>query len=345
MNRRQFWAIPLVLLALFLCGGLLLWLMQSWVERTETVYAGYGEAARRNPFYAADRLLDRLGFTVHSVRRLSDLPDSLAAADTLFVAIPTYALSAAESQHLLDWVERGGHLVVGVQHEYRPGQKFDYLLEPLQVHSGRVESATTDPIAIKMDDAIPPLQVRFRSRFRLNDEVWQQIPWGDGRVTLLTDIGLFDNERLPDYDHADFLWTLVQRAERDGEVWLQYRTLVPSLAQLLWQHAWMPLAGLVLTLLAALRLYGRRLGPLLVPRSGERRRLVEHLQASSRFLWRRGAGPALLQAARQYALHRLERRRADAARTIVLDDSDQPLTERELVDVLQRLQRFNRHRR
>ena len=345
MSRRWPWLIPLVLLALVLGGGLLAWLSQHWIERAETVYTGYGETARRNPFYAADRLLSRLGATVHSVRRLADLPDSLSAADTLLVAIPTYALTAAESQRLLDWVARGGHLVIGVRHEYQPGRGVDRLLDPLQIRSHRVESTATDPATITTGDAMPPLQVRFRSELRLNDEVWRQQPWGQGTVTLLTDIDPFNNERLADHDHADFLWRLVRRSERGGEVWLQYRTLVPSLAQLLWQHAWMPLAGAILILLAALWSHNRRLGPLLVPRSGERRRLIEHLRASSRFLWRQGAGPMLLQAARQYALRRLEHRRPDAVPAVVLDDSDQPLSARALVETLQTLQRLNRHRR
>lgn len=345
MTRRWPWSIALALLALALGGGLLLWLSQHWIEPVETVYTGFGETARRNPFYAADRLLSRLGTTVHSVRRLADLPDSLPAADTLLMAIPTYALTAAESQRLLDWVARGGHLIIGVRHKYQPGQGVDHLLDPLQVRSHRVESTATDPATITTGDAMPPLQVRFQSELRLNDEVWRQIRWSEGQVTLLTDIDLFDNERLADHDHADFLWRLVQRPERGGEVWLQYRTLVPSLAQLLWRHAWMPLAGLILTLLATLWTCGPRLGPLLVPRSGERRRLAEHLQASSRFLWRHGAGPILLQVARQYALRRLEHRRSDAASVVVLADSDQPLNDRALVETLQTLQSIDRHRR
>ncbi|MFO7642625.1 MAG: DUF4350 domain-containing protein, partial [Candidatus Competibacteraceae bacterium] len=63
-------------------------------------------------------------------------------------------------------------------------------------------------------------------------------------MTLLTDINLFSNARLPDHDHADFLWALSQQ-NPNGQIWLQYRMLLPSLAQLLWQHAWMPLLGLM----------------------------------------------------------------------------------------------------
>ena len=284
-SRRRVWLMLLIPSALFIAGGLAWWLSQNLVKRSAEVYIGYGEAARRNPFYLAERLLIRLGATAQSIRRLDELPDPLNPADTLLVAIPTYVLSAGEAQRLLHWVGQGGHLIIGVQHPYQPGQGRDHLLNPLA------------------------------------------------------------NERLIDHDHADFLWALFQQNPPGGAFWLQYRTLAPSLAHLLWQYAWMPLLGVLLTLLAMLWRSSRRLGPVLIPRSGEQRRLAEHLQASSRFLWRHGAGPMLLQAARHYAQRRMERRRpgssSDAA---LLEHSDQPLNERELIDTLQTLQRLNRPR-
>lgn len=349
MNKRRFLLILLGLLTLLIGGGLLLWLNQHLVKRSETVYTGYSEAAQRNPFYAADRLLTRLGRTVHSVRRLADLPDPLTIADAILIATPTYALSAADSQRLLDWAAQGGHLIIGVQHEYEPGQGHDHLLSPLEAQSHRAESISTDPIPVQLDASQLPLRVQFHSRLRLNEAFWQQYQWGEGLITLLVDISLFTNGRLADHDHADFLWALLQQQDRNGQVWLQYQPLTPSLAQLLWQYAWMPLVGLTLTLLALLWLYSRRLGPLLIPRSGEHRRLAEHLYASSRFLWRHGAGPALLQAARQYTLRRLEHRRSGSAtaahpNVAALDNSDQPLHDAELIRTLQTLQHLNRHR-
>ncbi len=335
---RRFWWVLLTLLALLLVSGLALWLSQHLVQRDEEVYAGYGEAAQRNPLYAADRLLTRLGRAVHSVRRLNDVSDPLDPADTVFLALPTYALSAADSQRLLEWAQQGGHLIIGVQHEQEPGQGLDHLLNALQIRSHRVEATTSDPEPITLNDAALPLQVRFQSDLRLNDAPWQSIRRGRGRVTLLSDPGLFDNRRLADHDHADFLWALLQH-NPGGAVWLQYRRLTPALAQLLWQRAWMPLLGLTLTLLAALWHYSRRLGPVLTPRASEPRRLVDHLQASSRFLWRHGAGPMLLHAARQFVQRRRAGAPPDAA---VLDCSDQPLTERDLLHLLQTLQRLNR---
>ncbi|MCB1821619.1 MAG: hypothetical protein KDI73_08580 [Candidatus Competibacteraceae bacterium] len=262
MTHPRLWLIPLILLALFSVGGVLLWLSQHLIQRSEEVYTGYDEAARRNPFYLAERLLTRLGRTVHSVRRLDELPHPLHIMDTLLIAIPSYALSAADSQWLLDWVKAGGHLLVSVQQPYEPGQGRDHLLNSLEVHSQRVEEPVADPVSVKLSAAMTPLQVRFRADLRLNGDFWRSFEWGAGRITLLTDLSLFTNGRLAEHEHADFLWGLLHQSDPGGELWLQYRMLTPSLAQLLWQYAWMPLAGLILTLMTALWSYSQRLGPL-----------------------------------------------------------------------------------
>lgn len=345
MTRRRLWLILLILLALLSASGVLLWLSQNLVQRREEIYTGYDEAARRNPFYLADRLLARLGRTIHSVRRLDELPYPLDTKATLLAAIPSYALSAADSQRLLDWVDQGGHLLISVQHAYEPGQGFDHLLNLLEIYTQRIENPGVEPVPVKLNETMPPLQVRFRSSLQLNNAFWQFVQWGEGQVTLLTDLSLFTNDRLTQYDHADFLWALLQQGHPGGEIWLQYRMLTPSLMQLLWQYAWMPLVGLILTLLAVLWSFSQRLGPLQIPRSGEQRRLAEHLRASARFLWRQGAGPVLLQAARHYTLRQVKRRQPGSpSDSALLTHSDQPLSERDLVQTLQTLQRINRPR-
>ena len=338
--------IGLAVLALLVIAALGLWLDQNLVQREEETWSGYGQAVRRNPFYTADRLLVRLGRTVHSVRSLHDLPSPLPPVGTVLLNTPSTVLSAAETQRLLDWVEQGGHLLASVEHEHTLGQKGDHLLNALAVHSYRPEQQCppTEPVLVQIAPDQPPFQVRFRGgNLRLNGDYWQRFPRGKGQVTLLADSGLFTNSHLSDHDHARFLWGLMQR-NPDGPLWLQYRMQLPSFLELLWDRAWLPLSGLLLTLLAFLWHSSRRLGPVLATHAGTRRRLAEHLEASSRFLWRQGAGPVLLHATRQYTLRRLQRRltlgEAEALLTTVLQDSDQPLTEACLIKTLQALQRL-----
>ena len=82
----------------------------------------------------------------------------------------------------------------------------------------------------------------------------------------------------------------------------------PSLAQLLWQHGWMPIVALLITLLSVIWANGQRLGPIVLLRDGGRRSLLEHVRASGGFLWRHGAGETLLATMRQRILRTLERR-------------------------------------
>ncbi|MDG4551480.1 MAG: DUF4350 domain-containing protein [Candidatus Contendobacter sp.] len=347
MTQPRLVLVGVGVLALLIVAGAGLWLSQNLVKRSEDVWTGYGEAARRNPFYAADRLLTRLGRAVHSVRRPRDLPPTLDPADTVLMTVPSHVLTAAEVQRLLAWVDRGGHFLIGVRREYEPGQSGDHLLNALATRSHTpTQCAPNQPVPVQPDPAAPPLQVDFHAGLRLNGDFWRTIPWGQGQVTLLTDLRLFANGRIEDHDHAGFLWALMQRNPA-GTIWLQYRMQLPSLTQLLWEQAWMPLVGLMLTLLAALWHYSRRLGPILLPRADAQRRLVEHLDASSRFLWRHGAGPALLHAARHYTLRRLRHRQPGAAESSLdaaLADSDQPLDAAALLHTLQTLQRLNRTR-
>ncbi len=340
--RRSVWiGMGLLTLLVAVAGGW--WLQQNLVQDSREEWTGYSETVRRNPLYLAERLLIRLGRTAHSVRRLQDLPADLKTADTVLMTAPSFVLSAAETRRWLAWVAQGGHLLIRVEREHEPGQSGDHLLNALQVRSHKPEQcAPGGPSAVQPDPARPPLHVRFAGNLRLNTDGWQALAWGQGQVTLLTDLNMFANTQLDDYEHAGFLWALLQR-NPDGAIWLQYQMQLPSLLQLLWERAWVALIVLLLTLLATLWHASRRLGPLLAPRADAQRRLVEHLDASSRFLWRRGAGPVLLQAARHYTLRRIQRRQGRDAEMLAsaLTDSDQPLNETTLLQTLRTLQRLN----
>lgn len=318
MTRARWWVVAgLVGLVL---TGLGYWLSQQLIREPAYVLTGYEGEARRNWLYAAERLLVRLGREAHSVRTLAALPDPLAITDTVLLNTPGYALSAAKVEALLGWVESGGHLICTVYEDYVPGRGGDELLEALNVQVRDV-GAPTEPVAIQLAED-QTWQVQFRgdrclddlqgnADWRVADEHGNRLlsyRWGEGRVTVLSELGLFSNNRLAEHDHADFLWQLLRLEGREGAVWLQYVPRVPSLLQLLVQHGWPMLLGLLLTLAVALWSYRERLGPVLVTREDERRRLLEHVQASGRFLWRQGEQPALLDSVRHYLEYRLERR-------------------------------------
>ncbi|MFO1430245.1 MAG: DUF4350 domain-containing protein [Candidatus Competibacteraceae bacterium] len=306
-------------LVLLLLAGLGYWLDRHLQREPDYVLTEAATIVRRNRFYAAERLLTRLGSQAHSVPELNDLPAQLDGNAALVLSLPSYVLTPTRTAALLDWVAVGGHLLIGVYQTYEPGRGDDPLLDALQVKVWKADRWSETPLQLAPTPGKPALQVQFQSLYYLQAQGLEairqaadlqgnrllQYSWGWGWVTVLSDLDPFTNDRLAEYDHADLLWALV--GDRPA-VWLQYRPRVPSLLQLLWIYAWMPLLGLLLALTAAIRTYSYRLGPLLPTRTEERRSLLEHLQAGGRFLWHHNAQAALLDAVRQRLAARLEQR-------------------------------------
>ncbi len=107
---------------------------------------------------------------------------------------------------------------------------------------------------------------------------------GEGLLTLLSDGGMFHNDRIGEQDHAFLLAMLTEDA---GKVWFLYSSDMPSLPVLLWQRfPFLLSCVLILLLLGGWRLATASSGPLLAPRAGERRNLLEHVEATAQYGWR-----------------------------------------------------------
>ncbi len=320
--RRTFWLSGFVLLlALGLGAALTYWLRQHLVDKPVYIATDYQGEARRNRLYAAHRLLERLGASVQSVAMFSELPRTLAATDTVLLTTPGYGLTQARAKSLLRWVATGGHLLFSTYQPYTPGHGGNPLLDSLSVQVEEVNQKTPQRVTLQHGSPTRQLTLALQSNLSLHgrrgDAVWQatdgdrvyllQYSWGDGLITVVNDLALFDNERLADHDHADLLWLLLGNPDRKGIVWLQYIRQVPSLLRLLWELAWMPLLGAIFTTIAGLWAASYRLGPRLIPVTHAQRSLREHLQASGRFLWRQDGQADLLNAVRQRTVPQIER--------------------------------------
>lgn len=317
MSRKLLWGAIIVLLLALLAYAV----GRNIVLEPYTLDTGYQDAARRNDWLAAERLLTRLDITAVSVRDLNDLNWPPAPQDTLLLATPGYAIDRTRSEQLLDWVAAGGHLLLTVYDDYEPGDGGDALLDHFGVASLEHPSRPTE-LDLQLTPDGDTLTLWPRGPYLLADNSDAALivageeagahllryGWGDGYVTILSDFSMFSNERLGDHDHADLLWQLLEADTRQGTVWLQYLPRVPSLTELLWRYGWMPLLGLLLTLACAVWAYSGRLGPILVPRVTGGRSLAEHIQASGRFLWRQGVGATLVTAAQQRLFHAAQRR-------------------------------------
>lgn len=136
---------------------------------------------------------------------------------------------------------------------------------------------------------------------------------GKGRVVMLA-TNYFNNQALPLYDHAELLLHLTHLAP-GGHV-----QLVRMLATVPWYAAlWNGFPLLIVSLAAALLLWlwraVRRFGPMLPDPLPRRRALMEHVNASGRWLWQSPAGRiALLEATRSAALAAVGRRAPELLR-------------------------------
>ncbi|MDX1693097.1 MAG: DUF4350 domain-containing protein [Ketobacteraceae bacterium] len=145
-------------------------------------------------------------------------------------------------------------------------------------------------------DQKPPIQVQFASYSHLHDASGDavtpdtyypnqilQYPVGQGMVTALTSHQMWSNTNIGWYDHAYFLWLLVQNA---GKVWFVFDRESDSLLSLMMEHLLEPLVAALLLLALYLWHRAKRFGPVKPEPELARRSLMEHLLASARFNWR-----------------------------------------------------------
>jgi hypothetical protein len=158
--------------------------------------------------------------------------------------------------------------------------------------------------------AMMPLQIAFEPDYHIEDVSGTahvpnpQAPVhmleyrrGAGKITVLTDYFIFNDDNIGDFDHAFLLWWLVQESPR---VWLIHDKDSDSLLSLIWETApWLVVAG-ALWLAAYLLRRGRRFGPARTDDHVARRQWLEHVDASADFLWRAGQSGKLLAEARQH---------------------------------------------
>ena len=99
------------------------------------------------------------------------------------------------------------------------------------------------------------------------------------------------------FDHAELFLRFLSWKAKPKNVWLISDSTFPSWAQWLWFHAW----AVLLWIFALLGLWilgrARRFGPILSDEEPERRPLLEHIDASARWIWNAPDGPQTLLSA------------------------------------------------
>ncbi len=118
----------------------------SCEKRTIELPSGYTGEAARNPYLAAQRVLERLGTKVQSLPDLSALARLPPENATLIVPTARRALGRARAAELLEWVARGGHLVVVSWQLFDDPQRSpDPVLDPIGVRQYLNDFAAEEP--------------------------------------------------------------------------------------------------------------------------------------------------------------------------------------------------------
>lgn len=294
------------------------WHTYERVERTIDL-PPRGEASY-NPLYALKIALQAEGLRAESRQRLRLREIPPGPRDTVLILNDPRTLSQRDVVGLLDWVDGGGHLIVRVPPPdrgsavARPGLLFAMLrLKVLPLPSDCM------PLLVPRE----PQHVEFcgGARFGMNG-VDPVLSWGDlingyvyvrlahgaGRIDVLSDLDFLTNAKLKDGPHIALTRQLLQPNYGAGIVHLVYAASMPPLWRLLLDRAWMAMLPLLLALLAWLWMRMQRSGPRLPSPIGERRSLLEHVQASGEHLYRYGRAYALHAAALDAFLVRLRRR-------------------------------------
>jgi hypothetical protein len=303
--------IPLVTLALVVLG--VLWFLQTYERVPGKEYVPASGEARLRDFLAAERFAERMGLRTTELRSLADL-DTLARSGVLLMPGHRQALDAPRVARLLAWVEAGGHIVVEAE---LPGVE-DPLLTALGV-AREARDFILRPLVIEIDGR--PLKASFVSRTALRTaatprlQVRDQLvsfPRGKGFVTAVTNLNFARNDFIGANDHAELLWKLLTLSPAPVlQVFFRPERL--SLWNFLWEKALPVLVASVLLLVLWLWRIAPRFGPVPGDAPPARRRLLDHLLASGRYLWARGLRARLAVAARDAALHRLARAQPDFA--------------------------------
>jgi len=135
---------------------------------------------------------------------------------------------------------------------------------------------------------------------------------GRGKVAMVASDAIdnyFDNDSLRQFDHAELLLLLASQSGANAPVLLVQHNEAVGWAAWLWQHCRPVLLGLAALLLLWTWNATRRFGPLLPATASARRALIEHIEASGRWLWKLPQGRILLlEAVRKRTLQVLLRR-------------------------------------
>lgn len=314
-------AVISVLAALLIAGAL--WFYTSFERVSEREHVGFRGEAARNPMLALTRLMERMGVKVRSSGKTTDL-DQLEAAATMLLPAGRAEFTQPRAERMAAWVAAGGYLIVQAE----PLGKRDTVLDALKVGRTGAPAANRAELARVRFPQVQDLRVVMRPAITFTDDapdrkryvasdsdgtIVLHLVSGHGRVTVLPSFEFLGNGSIGEHDHAALAWELVRFVPGTAIIVIAPNFEHPSLVAWLAREARIALIAAAAVLLFWAWRAATRFGPVEPDRALERRRLLDHLRASGRYLWRAGAGSKLLAAARETCLQKIARTRPGLA--------------------------------
>jgi hypothetical protein len=317
--------------------ALVLYAALNWYTLVEEeIWVDAGEAAKEDPYLAYGKLLERMG-TRATVAKSPSALDTLPERGTLIIGDRRLVYMTPDRvRRLRSWVERGGSIVVDIEGEGID----DPILDAFGIQRSFPERNPADPkknaerfmgvgqvLTVDWPWLGKPMKARLGRTFELRDtrvrsqvdEIRQgtriigtSFPAGEGRFTALPTIDFLRNGQIAQNDHAELGWKL---ASVQAPTVLYLRMTSPPFLEWAQRDAWPVIVAAALLLVLWLARIIPRFGPLEPDAPPNRRSLLEHVVASGRFLWSRGAAAALVESVRERA-SRAARRRGISAQPI-----------------------------
>lgn len=303
-----------ITISLIIVGGYLYWFYTNFDKVIVEKDIGAVKEAKVNPFFAAERFLERVGKTAASQKNYSILDEKLEPYDTLIIESTRVGLTTAKRQRIKDWISSGGHLILLATELYDDdlGTSRDVFLDDLGVRLYENSDASWDLdkeeslTMVTFEGVEEQTKIFFDYNYYLQDasgdasfiggndysDLFVQYDYDKGMITIVTDMNIWKNYSIEDYDHAMFLYQLVGGAQN---IWFLYNTVQPSLLSIMADLIPMVIISFVLMLAAILFSASWRKGP---PRNDDlrtQREIMQHIEAAGEFSYRNDTGKVLLE--------------------------------------------------
>jgi hypothetical protein len=325
------------------------WVLENYEYSLGLRKSSYNGEAAENHLLALERFLTLHNIKLNKAANLEQILSKLQAQDVLLFNAEIENLNSQQLQRIQAWVKRGGQLWLRAPDADEASRKnwaeevpflqqFGAYRENFPYEQKFDPEATPSKTKKAMDlPDVPPvpsivwnkekLQLHFRETERLKFQTASlssqqigsdaqgmrvaQFKLEQGTVLFFSEWQWLENAMLGRYDHAYFFWKLLP--QNLPTVWVTDFEVDKNVNQppkiftefkLLWLSALTSLIFLVWHL-------GHRFGSILLPPDLARRRLLEHVEASGRFLWQHGQGAGLINEVREQVLQRIYQKYPD----------------------------------